>query len=46
MTQNNHNNILQLNFRQEKGKEKKRQNNVNLESQLKENLEPITSGIR
>ena len=46
MTQNNHNNILQLNFGQEKSKENKRQNNVYLESQLKENLERITSGIR
>ena len=44
--QSNHNNIAQLNFVQEKSKENKRQNNVNLESQLKENLVLIKNGIR
>lgn len=45
MTQNNHNSIAQLNFVQEKSKENKRKNNVNLEPQLKENLEAIRNGI-
>ena len=43
---NNHSNIAQLNFVQEKNRENKRQNNVNLESQLKKNLVLIKNGIR
>ena len=46
MTQNNYKNIVKLNFVQEKSNKNKRQSNVNLVSQLKENLEAIRNGIR
>ena len=46
MTKSNHNNIVQLNFVQEKSNENKRKNNINLDPQLKENLETIRNGIR
>ena len=46
MTQNNYKNIVKLNFVQEKSNKNKRQSNVNLVSQLKENLEAIRHGLR